>query len=73
MGPDEWVIWTPHRLHRANKMSQTIDKEYLSIIDVAPGKISLGSSQRIALSRHWMRLWRDRIVLSSLHPLGRGV
>ncbi|KAI2469668.1 MFS general substrate transporter [Annulohypoxylon bovei var. microspora] len=53
---------------RATKLSQMTGKHYLSIIDRDQGRVSLGESFKVALSRPWVLLFREPIVfLMSLY------
>ncbi|KAH6652576.1 putative MFS multidrug transporter [Truncatella angustata] len=48
---------------RAAKMSQLTGKHYVSKIDADRGKVTLGQSLKTALSRPWILLFREPIVL----------
>ncbi|KAI1451385.1 MFS general substrate transporter [Annulohypoxylon moriforme] len=53
---------------RADKLSKMTGKHYLSVIDRDQGRMSLGESFKIALSRPWILLFREPIVfLMSLY------
>ncbi|KAI1104933.1 MFS general substrate transporter [Jackrogersella minutella] len=47
---------------RAAKLSQMTGKHYLSVVDRDQGRVSLGESFRVALSRPWILLFREPIV-----------
>ncbi|KAI1844024.1 hypothetical protein JX266_009890 [Neoarthrinium moseri] len=48
---------------RAAKMTKMTGKQYVSKIDADRGKITLGQSMKTALSRPWILLFREPIVL----------
>ncbi|OTB03604.1 hypothetical protein M426DRAFT_321524 [Hypoxylon sp. CI-4A] len=48
---------------RAAKLSQMTGKHYVSMIDRDQGRVSLGESFKIALSRPWILLFKEPIVL----------
>lgn len=48
---------------RAAKLSKTTGKHYVSKIDFDRGKVTLGESLKVALSRPWILLFKEPIVL----------